>query len=67
MSPIKARSRSPTMLAVSMLSISERASPGSSTGVCPDVTRREHRGFEPIAAIFRREPDPPRLPASIAD
>jgi hypothetical protein len=38
MSPISARSRKPTTLAVSMLSSSARASDGSSTGVCPDVT-----------------------------
>ena len=38
MSPISARSRRPTTVDVSMLSSSARASDGSSTGVCPDVT-----------------------------
>src|SRR5467141_3810890 len=38
MSPISARSRRPTCVDVSMLSSSARASAGSSTGVCPDVT-----------------------------
>src|SRR6202011_2017575 len=38
MSPINARSRSPACVEVSMLSSSARASDGSSTGVCPDVT-----------------------------
>jgi hypothetical protein len=38
MSPISARSRSPAWVDTSMLSSSARASAGSSTGVCPDVT-----------------------------
>ncbi len=38
MSPISARSRRPDGVDTSMLSSSARASVGSSTGVCPDVT-----------------------------
>jgi hypothetical protein len=36
--PIRARSRSPACVETSMLSSNARASAGSSTGVCPDVT-----------------------------
>jgi hypothetical protein len=38
MSAIRAQSRKPAWVATSMLSSSARASEGSSTGVCPDVT-----------------------------
>ena len=37
MSPISARSRSPACVETSMLSISARASAGSSTGICPEI------------------------------
>jgi len=67
MSPISARSRKPTTVDVSMLSSSARASAGSSTGVCPEVTtlaRPAHRacrvdrhdlaGDEPIKEMTDR-------------
>jgi hypothetical protein len=52
MRPIRARSRSSVCVETSMLSSSSRASAGSSTGVCPDVTT--YPGPRTVCAGFDR-------------